>query len=278
MLKIITDDEILRGYFPNTLVTVDDEPSFFTRISSYLTVAEHWVVKHLTGQKILEEIAMGEHNSMFPMVARIIVNDALINAIPAIDLVLTPNGFGVVSNNTVAPASKDRVERLIASLRSDRDSCIRELIELLRFCEHWHESEQCSWLATSLIQSLDDISDSSNDVDLWKEFTNLRNEVNRYEIELARCWIGQPLLDSLKKERATGTLTNPQRLSITLSLRNVIIRASKYNELDHYIMGSLIDFIRKNPDTFPEWHNDDIASFFNPPVFVNQKNASGYCF
>lgn len=278
MLKIITDDEILRGYFPNTLVTVDDEPSFFARISTYLAIAELWVTKHLTGKRILEEIAIGEHNSMFPMVARIIVNDALIGAIPTIDLVLTPNGFGVVSNNTVAPASKDRVERLIASLRLERDSCIRELIEMLRFCEHWHDSEQCSWLASSLIQSLDDIPEHSKDVDLWKEFTNLRNDVNRYEIELARYWIGVPLLNTLKKERATGALVDPQRLSMTLSLRNVLVRASKYNELDHYIMGSLIDFIRKNPDTFPEWHNDVIASFFKPSVFENHKDSPGYCF
>lgn len=36
--------------------------------------------------------------------------------VPSLDLVLTPNGFGIVSNQNVAPASRDRVARLIASL------------------------------------------------------------------------------------------------------------------------------------------------------------------
>lgn len=37
---------------------------------------------------------------------------AFYNALPQMDLILTPTGFGIVSNNTLAPASKDRVENL----------------------------------------------------------------------------------------------------------------------------------------------------------------------
>ena len=37
-------------------------------------------------------------------------------AIPSLDLVLTTNGFGIVSNQNVVPASRERVDALISSL------------------------------------------------------------------------------------------------------------------------------------------------------------------
>ena len=58
--------------------------------------------------------------------ARIVAFDAFRNAIPHLDLILTPNGFGIVNNSSIAPASKERVERLIASLLSNRDDEIEE--------------------------------------------------------------------------------------------------------------------------------------------------------
>ena len=58
--------------------------------------------------------------------ARIVAFDAFRNAVPHLDLILTPNGFGIVNNSNIAPASKERVERLIASLLSNRDDEIEE--------------------------------------------------------------------------------------------------------------------------------------------------------
>lgn len=40
---------------------------------------------------------------------------AFYNELPQMDLILTPTGFGIVSNNTLAPASKERVENLKAN-------------------------------------------------------------------------------------------------------------------------------------------------------------------
>ena len=51
---------------------------------------------------------------------------AFYNAIAHLDLILTPTGFGVVSNNTLAPASKDRVENL-------RNNALRRAIETKYF-------------------------------------------------------------------------------------------------------------------------------------------------
>lgn len=46
---------------------------------------------------------------------------AAYNAVPQMDLVLTPTGFGIVSNQNTAPASRERVDALRLQLR--RDAC-----------------------------------------------------------------------------------------------------------------------------------------------------------
>lgn len=47
---------------------------------------------------------------------------AFYNELPQMDLILTPTGFGIVSNNTLAPASKERVENL-------KENTLRRTIE-----------------------------------------------------------------------------------------------------------------------------------------------------
>lgn len=52
-------------------------------------------------------------------------------AIPFVDLVQTENGFAVVSNNNLAPASKERVERLIGWCEGQIDELTDLLIKLV---------------------------------------------------------------------------------------------------------------------------------------------------
>ena len=72
--------------------------------------------------------------------ARIVAFDAFRNAVPHLDLILTPNGFGIVNNSNIAPASKERVERLIASLLSNRDDEIEEQRAKCQTCLSTSES------------------------------------------------------------------------------------------------------------------------------------------
>ena len=51
-----------------------------------------------------------DSNNIKILCSRLVVADALRRAIPSLDIVLTPNGFGVVSTQNLAPASKPRVD------------------------------------------------------------------------------------------------------------------------------------------------------------------------
>ena len=59
---------------------------------------------------------------------------AAYDAVPQMDLVLTPTGFGIVSNQNTAPASRERVDALRLQLR--RDACQLEDHVLLYLAAH----------------------------------------------------------------------------------------------------------------------------------------------
>lgn len=60
-----------------------------------------------------------------------ICSRAAYNAMPHLDLVLTPTGFGIVSNQNTAPASKERVGALREQLRIDASEMEDDVMEYL---------------------------------------------------------------------------------------------------------------------------------------------------
>lgn len=68
------------------------------------------------------------NNKCAPYFRRAVYATAAYNALPTLDLVATPNGFGVVSNQNIAPASKERVAAFRESLRQyksdSKDQCL----------------------------------------------------------------------------------------------------------------------------------------------------------
>ena len=116
---LITSDTDLRQYIPNTLVTVSGEQTLFDKLQVELQLSEAWLAR-----------TFGVVEST-PTACKVLATDAFLRAVPSLDLVLTPNGFGVVSNNTIAPASKDRVDRLLTSLENSRDFAIDQLLHEL---------------------------------------------------------------------------------------------------------------------------------------------------
>ncbi|HEY6913151.1 MAG TPA: DUF6712 family protein, partial [Paludibacter sp.] len=123
---IITTIEEFIKYIPTA------EGSNFTAIKPYLAEAENQLIGLFLGNDLynyLETIVSPDPEATPPVEAgadyqmkvifsRLLCLQAYENAIPFVDLIQTNNGFAVVSNSNQAPASKERVERLIEWVES----------------------------------------------------------------------------------------------------------------------------------------------------------------
>lgn len=99
------------------------------QISPLLVSPENFL-RRLVGENIYEGIISSPSASLAQEAGRrYIFLRGLADGLPLLDLVLTANGFAVVSNENLAPASKDRVQSLRSSLLALSDDAYADFIE-----------------------------------------------------------------------------------------------------------------------------------------------------
>lgn len=93
----------------------------------------------VAGMTHIEE--KGEDSQLLSWYKQLVCLSAFISVLRQLDLVLTPTGFGVVSNDNLAPASKQRVDALEAALRTQYYKVLAMTLNLLR-CDTWGATAQ----------------------------------------------------------------------------------------------------------------------------------------
>ena len=153
---LINDNDTLKKYVPNTLKAVAGELSLFDKIQYHLLQAEQWLTATFVSSDTMSRIRTYSDSTPLLHYCRIITAaEAMLHAVPQLDLILTPNGFGIVSNQNVIPASKERIERLLLSLEKQRDDALAVILTLLPEAHRWTASEQFNYFAATMFPTLD---------------------------------------------------------------------------------------------------------------------------
>ena len=280
-MKIITDNTTLLDLVPNVLTTVEGEKTLYDKLEPWLITAEQWVCDTFTGSQELETIAADSTTTVWQQVANVIACEAMRQAIPSLDVVLTPNGFGIVSNQNVAPASKERVERLIESMTAGRDLNIDYLLDSLSEREDWQQTKQRDWFCQTLLQSPRDaelgVYGPEWTGNRWEAFIELRERARNIEAAIAERWVSEALMERLRQ--AIITPGSPSKdAALALRLRDCVFAELKGEPRRCRMLDSVVNYVRQQPEEYPEWADSDTAKLFDPPVFRNKKDSSGYFF
>ena len=278
-MKLITTDEQLRSHLPNVIASVKGETPFIERIAHFLDLAEDWVRTTFTSESTFNTICGYTNSNEIKIIcSRLVVADALRRAIPSLDIVLTPNGFGVVSTQNLAPASKPRVDRLVGSMLAHRDDCIAALLPELVGASKWLTSPQADFFGSTLFPDLgivDAVGGATGSK--WEKYLELRPQVIDLEASLAEEWLSPGLMSALRSENLRGDLTE-KRSVIVRQVKAQILGYLKSGSFSSRRLADIVNRIRENKDDFPEWHRSETAKLFAPPVFRNEKKAKGYWF
>jgi hypothetical protein len=278
-MKLITTDAQLRAHIPNIIASVKGETPFIERVAHFLDLAEDWVRTTFTSESTFNTICgYTDSNEIKIICSRLVVADALRRAIPSLDIVLTPNGFGVVSTQNLAPASKPRVDRLVGSMLAHRDDCIAALLPELVGASKWLTSPQADFFGSTLFPDLgivDAVGGATGSK--WEKYLELRPQVIDLEASLAEDWLSPGLMSALRSENLRGDLTE-KRSVIVRQVKAQILGYLKSGSFSSRRLADIVNRIRENKDDFPEWHRSETAKLFAPPVFRNEKKAKGYWF
>ena len=278
-MKLITTDEQLRSHLPNVIASVKGETPFIERLALFLDLAEDWVVNTFTSVSTFNTICgYTDSNNIKILCSRLVVADALRRAIPSLDIVLTPNGFAVMNTSNLAPASKPRVDRLVGSMLSHRDDCIAALLPELVEASKWLTSSQADFFGATLFPDLDIVDAVGGATgSKWEKYLELRPQVIDLEASLAEEWVSPELMSALRSENLRRDLTQ-KRSEIIRQIKAQVEGYLRSGSFNSRRLADIVNYIRLNPEFFSEWHKSETAKLFAPPVFRNEKKASGYFF
>ena len=278
MAKLINNDDTLRQFLPNVFATVKGEVSLFDKVKVDIDLAENWVIETFTSSKTFNTICgYVEDNPIRIITAKLVASEALRRAIPSLDLVLTPNGFGVVSNQNIAPASKERVDRLIGSLADYRDDCIANLLPALVGASQWLASSQASFFSETLFPDLAITEQVKGTGSKWERYLSLRPKILDIEASLAEEFFSPELMARLRNEVLRRT-HSADLARVINAIRGQVVDLLNGGPIRMRDMIDVVNHIRCNPDLFPEWHDSETAKLYAPPIFKNKKEAKGYFF
>ena len=208
-----------------------------------------------------------------------IVCQAYKNAIPSLDLVLTPNGFGIVSNQNVAPASKERVERLLASLEAERDRNLEQLLLRLPTVEGWEQSAQGKYFAATMFPFLGLCRRLAIREHIWDEYQHLHDRLIKIENVLADTYFSQEQMDVFRQHVMNQMrLCHPLEEQVIRSLQSLEMMLVSDMQVHNQSFYDLVNIIREHSDIFLAWHSSDTAKLYSPAVFRNKRQTGGYWF
>lgn len=278
-MKLIISDEQIKALMPNVIQFTKSETTPLSKLAPYIDSAEKWLASEFTSEQVFLMICDERTDCATRSAAcRAVVAEALIDAIPALDVVMTANGFAVTSTQNLTPASRQRVDTLIKSLTAERDAAIDILLHRLHIIEEWRQTEQAEWFGATLFPNFAivktvDVATGS----LWERYQQIRAEIVAIESELAYSWVSPEMMDALRTKNRDNTLCDVQKHVVCMlqAQERGMLNGKPVNDR---AMNDIVNIIRSQPWAFAEWHDSETARLFDPPVFKNDKKASGYFF
>lgn len=255
---MIQNDAELRQYIPNALVTVSGEQTLFDKLQGDLQLSEAWLAR-----------TFGVVESTLTA-CKVLATDAFLRAVPSLDLVLTPNGFGIVSNNTIAPASKDRVDRLIASLEHNRDFAIDQLLQTMLQQPEWRATAHGRYFLSTLFQTPLSLPAELRKQHALDVFQQTHAQLVLIETELAENFISREVYAKLRAD-----IGNPDFADLVQPLQAIELQLFAGKPMPYKQLIVLVDYIRKS-ELFPEWQNTETARLYESRSFKNSKQSGGY--
>ena len=286
MSKLILDNNTLLHFVPNVLKSVQGELALFDKIEPHLQVAEDWLTANFLSAPVLEMLSTSGDDATNKLLhhARMAeVAEAMLHAIPQLDLVLTPNGFGIVSNSNVAPASKERVERLLSSLEKMRDDTLQVLLPMLAAEPTWATSDPCQYFQSVLYPWLDLPRQLGSTDHVWQRFQELHSRMIEIEQRLAADFFSKELLSALRKAHLFGAWSETPSASHYKSAWQHIFAIELFmlreNECPVPSCIEVVNALRNAPDgVFEEWKQSKTALLFENRGFKNKRKSGGYWF
>ncbi len=239
-----------------------------------LDIAQGALVEDIIGTDL--ETLLEERNPsdarLLKMCQRVIAVEAFLKSIPEMDLVLTDAGFGVISNQDVAPASKERIANLTAGLQAKLDEAKDRLVTYLlnsdTYSDDWRGTEQFARLSDGLILTFAEFRDvavynprtAPAYPASWNDFLRLNASLNVALTTDVASYISPDYTDEILERTRDGETFLPSEKRVIRSIK-IAITAIAMGDREAGIREIIkaVSFMKANISDFPTFADSSAA-------------------
>nr|DAU09368.1 MAG TPA: hypothetical protein [Caudoviricetes sp.] len=209
-------------------------------------------------------------------VERFICLDAFYDAMPGLDLVLTSTGFGIVNNQNLSPASRDRVETLRKSIRQAADDAMDAIISGLIGNDDWAASAYGKLLISSLYYSAVQLRDYAGKPEAYRsDLIALRPVISEAE-EIIYRNISAVLFEHLLEQTRAKTLTEYETLLVWMLRKAVGFFVNQQSQAFKRELDNAVNFLEGNIDKFSVYQESEAYKVKHFERYKNEKDDSCY--
>lgn len=207
---------------------------------------------------------------------RFICLDAFFDAMPGLDLVLTPTGFGIVNNQNLSPASKDRVETLRRSVRQCADDALDAVIMGLIGDKQWAESASAKSLINSLFYTAAQLRNYAGKPEAHRtDLLALRPVISEAE-EIILRRISANMFVHLMKQIRADDLSDYETVLVWTLCNAVGFFINKQGAAFKNELETAVNLMENNIGEFPSYKDSEAYKVNHFEHYKNEKDDSCY--
>lgn len=247
-------------------------------LQPYIELAAEEVERDIMGGVGMDAYEDGTNERLAKLAKGNVCFRAFLPHFRSLDVVLTATGFGVVSTQDTAPASKMRTDALKSQLdiEAERNRCAL-LIELFHI-EGWNEQPIRQTLVPTLFWNFDLLGmyagKESPIINDWRSAQPLIAEADG----ILRNHIGDALMDRLLNKLTSANIDKVEIKAVTMIQQIIGMHINGYKTAEKTYYKRLMNYIEKHIDSFLEYKDSDEYKYNHFKGYENTKDSGMFIF
>ena len=274
--QVITK-EVFERYVPAAKMP-ERNSSVFNRLQQQFVAAYAMMIRTLVSPRC--EAVLDTNDRLKNLAIPLVCIDAFVRTCRSLDLVLTATGFGIVSTESTAPASKSRVDALIEELSLQELDLIDEMIQELMAVEGWGQTDQAQMRVPTFFYRPSQMSLTTLKMttDNWHRATGLASTASA----LLRNEISDEYMDELLLKLRTASMGNADTIVAQKCVAFMVDFISMYElnggRANELLLRQVVHQLETYRDSYPTYTSSTLYARRHAERYKNKKEDPTFFF
>ena len=258
--------------------------SVYDRLSAMFVISYRKVVENIVSPLYIDNAEADK--TVKQHIIRVVCLDAFVRSCRSLDLVLTATGFGIVSTESMAPASKARVDALIEEINIEELIAIDAIVEWMRNVDGWALTPQAEIRIKTFFFSPQHLQLLTSMQLTWLNWQKAQSVAMEAQCHL-RNTISSEYLKALMERYRSNTCTEADKIIVNKALvfYGAFISQSEGRQPGSQIpnwarthLDNIMDVLESHVDDYPEYKTSKLYEKRHRKRYENKQDDPTFFF